>query len=116
MASTIEFVEYIADQLAAAGQISYRKMFGEYGMYFEGKFVAIICEDEFFLKVTDAGINLYPDLADNPHHEGAPASYHLVEDVDDREWLQALVRATWEELPFPKGKKRKGTSNGKTGL
>ncbi len=31
MASRIEFVQYITDQLTGAGTITYRKMFGEYG-------------------------------------------------------------------------------------
>ena len=30
MASKMEFVEYVADQLREAGNITYRKMFGEY--------------------------------------------------------------------------------------
>ncbi|WP_330394105.1 TfoX/Sxy family protein [Lachnoclostridium sp. An181] len=106
MSSTMEFVQYIADQLRDMGMISYRKMFGEYGLYCDGKFVAIICEDQLFLKVTKAGIDFYPELEENPHHEGAPASYHLVEDVDDKEWLEQLVRITWEELPYPKPKAR----------
>ena len=32
MASNPEFVQYIADQLAPAGQVTYRKMFGDYGV------------------------------------------------------------------------------------
>ena len=52
MASKPEFVEYIADQLSDAGSITYRKMFGEYGLYCDGKIFALICEDELFIKVT----------------------------------------------------------------
>ena len=54
MASKAEFVEYIADQLSGAGQITYRKMFGEYGMYCDGKIFALICGDELFIKITEA--------------------------------------------------------------
>ena len=103
-------MQYIADQLREMGLISYRKMFDEYGLYCDGKYVAIICEDQLFLKVTKAGIEFYPELEENPHHEGAPVSYHFVEDVDDKEWLEKLVRITWEGSPYPKPKtkKRKG--------
>ena len=31
MASRIEFVEYVAEQCGGAGEITYKKMFGEYG-------------------------------------------------------------------------------------
>ena len=37
MASNPEFVQYIADQLAPAGQVTYHKMFGDYGVYLDGK-------------------------------------------------------------------------------
>ena len=40
MASNPEFVQYIADQLAPAGQVTYHKMFGDYGVYLDGKMFA----------------------------------------------------------------------------
>lgn len=46
MASRPEFVQYVADQLAGAGAITYRKMFGEYGMYCDGKIFALICDGQ----------------------------------------------------------------------
>ena len=33
MASNADFVQYIADQCAGAGEIVTRKMFGDYGIY-----------------------------------------------------------------------------------
>lgn len=48
MASNPEFVQYIAEQLHDAGRITYRKMFGEYGMYCGGKIFALICENQLF--------------------------------------------------------------------
>ena len=51
MASHLEFVEYVAGQLSEAGEITYRKMFGEYGMYLDGKIFAVICDDQLFIKV-----------------------------------------------------------------
>ena len=41
MASNPEFVQYIADQLAPAGQVTYHKMFGDYGVYLDGKMFAV---------------------------------------------------------------------------
>ena len=52
MASSEEFVEYAADQLRDAGNISWRKMFGEYGWYCDGKFMGVICQDQLFIKIT----------------------------------------------------------------
>lgn len=50
MASNIEFVEYVCDQLRGAGEISHKKMFGEYGIYMDGKFIAAVCDDQFLSK------------------------------------------------------------------
>lgn len=104
MASNPEYVQYIADQLSAAGEITYRKMFGDYGMYLDGKIFALICDDQFFVKITKAGRKLRPHLEEAPPYKGAK-NYLLVEDIDDREALTELVTATCAELPAPKPKK-----------
>ncbi len=106
MASKIEFVEFIADQIREAGEITYRKMFGEYGIYCNGKIFGVICDDQLFLKITEAGRKLRPELAEAPPYEGAK-NYLLVEDVEEAEALTKLVRATCRELPEPKPRKRK---------
>ena len=109
MASKIEFVEFIAEQLREAGEITYRKMFGEYGIYCNGKIFGVICEDQLFLKITEAGRRLSPKLSEAPPYKGAK-NYLLVEDVEDKEALTELVKATYQELPEPKPKKRKSKS------
>jgi len=101
MASRVEFVQYVADQLAEAGTITYRKMFGEYGIYCDGKIFALVCDDTLFIKITEAGRALAPQLKEAPPYEGAKP-YLLVEDVDDRAFLVQLVRATCAALPPPK--------------
>ncbi len=106
MASKIEFVEYIAEQLREAGTITYKKMFGEYGIYCNGKIFAVICDDQFYIKITEAGKEICPDLPEQPPYKGAK-NYLLVEDVENREMLTKLVMATYAELPEPKPKKRK---------
>ena len=106
MASKIEFVEFVADQLRQAGDITYKKMFGEYGLYCNGKIFAVICEDQLFIKITKAGRNLCPELSEAPPYQGAK-NYFLVEDVENQQLLTELVTATCEELPEPKPKKKK---------
>ena len=93
MASKIEFVEFMADQLKDAGTITYKKMFGEYGIYCDGKIFALICGDQFYVKITEAGRKLCPNLEEAPPYEGAK-NYLLVDDTEDRELLTRLVTAT----------------------
>lgn len=106
MASKMEFVEFVADQLRQAGDITYKKMFGEYGLYCNGKIFAVICDDQLFIKITEAGRNLCPDLPEAPPYKGAK-NYFLVEDVENQEILTELVILTCAELPKPKPKKQK---------
>lgn len=60
MASHQDFVDYVAEQLAEAGTIRSRKMFGEYGLYCNEVFFAVICDDQLFVKVTPAGRRPFP--------------------------------------------------------
>ncbi|WP_434311565.1 TfoX/Sxy family protein [Hominifimenecus sp. rT4P-3] len=106
MASKIEFVEFVADQLRGAGEITYKRMFGEYGLYCNGKFFAVICDDQLFVKMTEAGKAQYPDLPEAPPYEGAK-NYFLLEDVDNRDMLAALAETTCRQLPEPKPRKKK---------
>ena len=73
MASNLEFVEYVCDQISGAGSITYKKMFGEYGVYCDGKVIGVICENQFFVKKTEAGAALCSD-----YEEAAPYTLSLI--------------------------------------
>lgn len=104
MASNIDFVQYIADQCSGAGEIRVKKMFGDYGIYCDGKIFGLICDDCFFVKPTTAGRALLRTIDIRPPYEGAK-DYFYIADVDDRDYVSMLVRATCNELPMPKQKK-----------
>lgn len=106
MASNPEFVQYIADQCSGAGDITVKKMFGEYGIYCNGKIFGLICDDTFFIKITEAGKKLMPNAETDSPYEGAKAHF-VVSEVDDSQTLSAFVFATCEELPVPKPKKKR---------
>lgn len=106
MASKTEFVEYAVEQMKEAGNITYRKMFGEYGVYCDGKIFGVICDDQLFIKITEAGRKVCPDLTSASPYEGAKPHF-LVEELDDRERMGRLIRETVKELPEPKKKKKK---------
>jgi TfoX/Sxy family transcriptional regulator of competence genes len=108
MSTDISFVEFIVDQLEDAGEITYRKMFGEYALYCNGKVVALICDEQLFVKPTDAGrAFIGDDVVEAPPYDGAKM-YFLIEDmIESREWLSELISLTYKELPEPKVKKHK---------
>ena len=105
MASNPDFVQYIADQCGRAGEIEARKMFGDYGVYCNGKIFGLICDNGFYLKPTEAGRRMLRTEEMRPPYEGAKP-YFYIEDVDDRDYLSALVKATCAELPEQKPKRK----------
>jgi TfoX/Sxy family transcriptional regulator of competence genes len=107
MASDLTFAEYVCDQIGAAGHISFRKMFGEYAIYCDGKVVALVCDNQFFLKPTSAGRALAGAVVEAPPYPGAKAHFLIGDELDDREWISNLVRVTERALPTPKPKKPK---------
>ena len=104
MASNANFVQYIADQCAGAGEIAVKKMFGDYGIYCDGKIFGLICDNRFYLKPTEAARALLRLEELRPPYEGAK-DYFYIADVDDRDYLSELVRVTCRALPEPKKRK-----------
>ena len=106
MASNADFVQYIADQCSGAGEIIVRKMFGDYGIYCDGKIFGLICDNGFYLKPTDAVRPMLREVALRPPYDGAK-DYFYITDIDDRDYLSAIVRETCKALPEPRPKKKK---------
>ena len=55
MASRTDTVDFILVQVSGVAAVSARKMFGERTLYCDGKVVGLVCDDELFVKTTEAG-------------------------------------------------------------
>jgi TfoX/Sxy family transcriptional regulator of competence genes len=95
------FADFVVDQLNEAGIITAKKMFGEYGIYLDSLIIGFACDNQLFIKPTDAGRRFIENegrLTEAPPYPGAK-SYFLIDDkLDDREWICGLARATYGEL------------------
>jgi len=108
MSSSQATVDFNVGQIANAGEISFKKMFGEYGIYCNGKMAASVCDDKLFVKPTIRGRAFVGDVVEAPPYPGAKHSFLIsLEKLKDREWLSELIRITAEELPIPVKKKTK---------
>ena len=107
MATDKEFIDFVVDQIENAGQITAKKMFGEYGIFCEGKIFALVCDNKLFIKPTEAGRTFIRNVVESPPYPGAKPSFLIEEKLEDREWLSELVRISVRELPEPKPKKKK---------
>ena len=107
MASDQTFIDFLVDQMGEAGSITYRKMFGEYAIYCGGKVVALVCDNQLYVKPTEGGKTYIENIVEAPPYPGAKL-YFLIEDkFEDREWISDLIRITAKELPSPKPKSKK---------
>lgn len=99
-------IEYLLDQVREAGRVSARKMFGEYALYCDSKVVALVCDDQLFVKITVEGKRHVGDkYEEEAPYPGAKPWMLIAEDLwEDRPWLSELVRLTAAALPLPKPK------------
>ena len=107
MGSSKEFADYVCDQLRDAGAITVRKMFGEYALYCDEKVVGLICDDQLFVKKSDAVAVLLGDNAEEGLPYPGARPYFLIGCIDDRLFMTRLIRTICDGLPTPKPKKRK---------
>ena len=110
MASDPSFVKFVVDQLSGHCTASYKKMFGEYGLYADGKFFGVICDNQLFIKPTENGRRFIGDPVEAPPYPGAKPSFLIQGQLEDSDWLGELVMITARELPDPKpgkGKKKR---------
>lgn len=105
MACSDEFIAYVCEQVGKAGEIIAKKMFGEYGLYCNGKIIGLVCENQLFLKPTKVGREILGKIREEPPYEGAK-NYFLIENLEDTELLTTLIKEMEKELPEPKSKKK----------
>ena len=88
-----------------------RKMFGEYGIYLDGKIVGVLSDNELFVKVSPVGMSYLDESHLCPAYPGAKPSLRVPEARwTDGAWLRDLLQATANALPAPppKAAKKKG--------
>lgn len=105
MATSQKTADFLTEQLAGAGDVRHRRMFGEYALYCDDVVVALICDNQFFLKITDAGRALLHQPVEASPYPGAKPYFLITEDDwDNRDMLCEIVKVTRQALPMPKSK------------
>ena len=104
MATSIEFIEYVCEQVSGIGIVRYRKMFGEYMVYLNEKPILLVCDNTVYVKK-------FPELADLLREAdcGSPydgAKEHFVLDMENSNLADRVIAILEQVTPLPK-KKRK---------
>ena len=102
--STKGYLDYVLEQLSGLEGITYRAMMGEFILYFRGRIVGGIYDDRLLIKATKSALALMPNASWELPYEGAKEML-LVDNMDDRAFLERLFEAVFPELPEAKKKK-----------
>ena len=105
MASSKEYLDFILEQLSGVESITFKPMMGEYILYMNGRIFGGIYDDRFLVRPTQSAMTMMPDADRELPYEGAKEML-LVDNVDNRGFLNELLNAMYSELPAPKPKRK----------
>lgn len=104
MATSREYVDYVCERLACFGDLTMRKMFGEYMVYLNAKPVFLVCDNTVFVKCLDSIASSMRGAPLGAPYEGAKTHYIL--DIDDSALLDAVVPVLERETPVRRKKSK----------
>jgi TfoX/Sxy family transcriptional regulator of competence genes len=102
-----EFNEFVREIFSAAGDIVIRSMMGGYLIYFNGKLIGDICDNELFLKRTPTSDKLLADSELRYPYEGSKTLMYAFDRFEDMDLITELLKGMYAELPEKKPKKAK---------
>ena len=105
MATTVEYIEYVCEQIRGIGDIRYKKMFGEYMVYLNNKPVLLVCDNNVFVKKLDCIESIMANADVGVPYKGAKVHYIL--DIDDQEFSKKVILEVEKVTPIPKPRKKK---------
>ena len=98
------YIDFIMEQLSDLDDVTCRAMMGEYVLYYRGRIFGGVYDDRFLVKPVKSACAKMPGAERELPYEGAKEML-LVDNVDNREFLEELLTAMYDELPAPKKKK-----------
>lgn len=105
MASNVEFVEYVCEQIAPCGGVRYRKMFGDYMVYVNDKPLLLLCDNTVYAKQLAILQELLSENELGVPYDGAKP--HFILDADNAEQLRSVVNILEPLTALPKRRKKK---------
>jgi TfoX/Sxy family transcriptional regulator of competence genes len=106
MSTSQDTIHYICDQAGFGPRLTFKKMFGEFAFYLDGKVVALVCDDQLFLKPTAEGQRYLGKVVLAPPYAGAKDHFLIAAELDDPERVHTALEITAQALPEPKPKSR----------
>lgn len=105
MSCSVDFIEYVCSQLSSVGEVSSRKMMGDYLIYIDEKPVIIACDNLCYVKKVPEIESLMVEAECGFPYPGAKEHYIL--DIDHKKEAMMVVKILRDVLPYPKQRKKK---------
>ncbi len=105
MASSVEFLNFVCEQISSIGSVRFRKMFGDGMVYLNDKPVILVCDDTAYVKRLDCITDLMVAASTGVPYDGAKEHYIL--DIDNADFAKEVVLKIEAVTPLPKSKKKK---------
>ncbi|MCI2046364.1 MAG: TfoX/Sxy family protein [Faecalibacterium sp.] len=104
MASSLDYVEYVCEQIHGTGDVRFRKMFGDYMVYVNDKPLLLVCDNSTYVKMLPQVERLLREAETGTPYDGAKEHYLL--DIDDTELARAVIAALEPITPLPKPRRK----------
>jgi TfoX/Sxy family transcriptional regulator of competence genes len=115
MATDASFAEYVLEQVELPGRVALRKMFGEYALYVDDRVVALLCDNQLFLKPLEPLRARLARIDEAPPYPGAKPHFRIADELERPAELTALLLEAARLLPMPKPRAVKRKRVGATG-
>lgn len=102
MATDASFAEFVLEQVELPGRVALRKMFGEYALYVDERVVALLCDNQLFLKPLEPLRARLAHVDEAPPYPGAKPHFRIADELERPAELTALLLEAARLLPVPK--------------
>lgn len=107
MATKVDYIEFVCEQIRGMGTVQYRKMFGEYMVYVNEKPLLLVCDNTVFVKIIPELTGVMARAEKGMPYEGGKAHYIL--DIENAELTRAVITILEPITPLPKSRKKECT-------
>ncbi len=105
MATSVDFIEFVCEQIRGSYSVRYKKMFGEYMVYVNDKPILLVCDNTMYVKMLPEIKELMNDTLTKTPYNGAKPHYIL--DIEDSELVENVINILEKITPLPKKKVNK---------
>ncbi len=109
MATKLEFIQFVCEQIDSPYSVTYKKMFGEYMVYVNEKPILLVCDNTVYVKKVEQVKELLQDTECGVPYNGAKEHYIL--DIEDRFLTSEVVSILEKTTPHKQKKIKKDKQN-----